>query len=293
VGDVVTPTSRRVASTDPCGEMGRRVTERLVRAGVPQVLVAGPTDDVPPMPDAEVVRVDGYDDAAAMPAALQGVDTLYLIPLRETPDRARQHCDVVDAAVAAGVRRVVYHSFLGASARSTFTLARDHHATETHIRSAGCSFSIVRASAFMEVLRYVVGADGIIRGPAGAGRFAPIARDDVAEATAAVLTGGAEHEGATYHLTGPDLLTMGDVAARFAAATGRPISYHDESLEEAYASRRGSGAPDWQVEAWVTTYLQIARGELDAVTPGVEQLTGHPPVTLAAFLAAHPESLPD
>jgi hypothetical protein len=43
----------------------------------------------------------------------------------------------------------------------------------------------------------------------------------------------------------------------------------------------------------MTTYLQIARGELDAVTPGVDQLTGHPPVTLAAFLAAYPGSLPD
>jgi hypothetical protein len=55
----------------------------------------------------------------------------------------------------------------------------------------------------------------------------------------------------------------------------------DETVEEAYASRQGYGAPGWQVEAWVTTYTAIAAGEVDLVTGDVERLTGHPPRTLA------------
>jgi hypothetical protein len=66
------------------------------------------------------------------------------------------------------------------------------------------------------------------------------------------------------------------------------VRYHDESVEEAYASRASYGAPDWEVEGWVTTYVAIARGEMDVVTDHVERLAGHAPMSLAEYLAANP-----
>lgn len=66
--------------------------------------------------------------------------------------------------------------------------------------------------------------------------------------------------------------------------TGRPTSYHEESVEEAYASRAPYGAPDWQVDAWVSTYTAIAAGEVAAVSDAVERLTGEPAITLAECL---------
>ena len=68
-------------------------------------------------------------------------------------------------------------------------------------------------------------------------------------------------------------------------ATGRPVRYVDETDEEAYASRAGYGAPDWQVEAWVTTYHAIRDGSLAHVSPHVRELTGRDPVTLEQYLA--------
>jgi hypothetical protein len=65
---------------------------------------------------------------------------------------------------------------------------------------------------------------------------------------------------------------------------GRPFSYVDESIEEAYASRASYGAPDWMVDAWVSTYTGIASGELAPVTRDVERLTGHPATSLAELL---------
>jgi uncharacterized protein YbjT (DUF2867 family) len=167
---------------------------------------------------------------------------------------------------------------------------RHHYATEQHIRSTGVAFTFLRGSAFLEVLRWIIGADGVIRGPAGNGRLAPVARDDLAEVAAAVLTADGAHDGQTYAVTGPESLSLHQVAEAFALVTGRPISYVDEPLEQAWASRRASGAPDWQVEAWVTTYLQIANGELDVISDTVPRLTGHPALSLAGYLAAHPES---
>ena len=69
-----------------------------------------------------------------------------------------------------------------------------------------------------------------------------------------------------------------------ASVTGRQTSYHDETVEEAYASRAAYGAPDWQVEAWVSTYLAIARGELASTTGTVERLTGAPGVNLEELM---------
>ena len=105
-----------------------------------------------------------------------------------------------------------------------------------------------------------------------------MARRDVA-AVAAELLVGEGHDGKTYDVTGRESVSFAeDRQHRRRAATT------DETLDEAYASRAGYGAPDWQVEAWVTTYLGVARGELDVVTDTVKRLTGHEPVTLAEFI---------
>jgi len=69
------------------------------------------------------------------------------------------------------------------------------------------------------------------------------------------------------------------------------VSYHAETLPEAYESRARYQAPDWEVEGWVSTYAAIAAGELDAVSDHVERLAGHPPMSMADYLAADPSAI--
>jgi uncharacterized protein YbjT (DUF2867 family) len=222
-----------------------------------------------------------------MRAALAGVSTLLLVSASESADRVAQHLTAVAAAAEAGIRRIVYTSFLGASADSTFTLARHHWQTEEAIRATGIPYTFLRDSLYLDVFAYFVGADGVIRGPAGDGRVGVVARDDVADvAVEALLHPG--HEGQTYNLTGPAALSVTDIAAALARATGRDIRYEPETLDEAYASRAHFGAPDWEVAGWVTSYAAIATGELDVVTDDVERVTGHPARGLADYLAAYP-----
>ena len=90
-------------------------------------------------------------------------------------------------------------------------------------------------------------------------------------------------------MTGPDLLSFDDIAGAFARASGRRITYVDETLEEARASRRAYDTADWQVDAWITTYLQIARGELEVVADAGPRLTGHEALSLDESLLAHPD----
>lgn len=280
-----------VANTDASGEVGRRVAQRLAGHGLEQrLLVQGDATGLD-VAGAAVVPIEGYSDPAALQAALAGASSVFLVPLRESPDRVRLHNAAVDAAVAAGVRHIVYLSFLSAAPDAVFTLARHHYDTEQHIRASGVSFTFCRASAFHDVVHWLVGPDDTIRGPAGDGRFASVARDDVADVVAAVLEAPGEHAGLTYDLTGPATVSLYDVAAEFTRASGRPIKYLEETVEQAWAARRALGAPDWQVEAWVSTYLQIATGALDVVTDAVPRLTGRPAQSLSDYLETHPEDL--
>jgi len=144
--------------------------------------------------------------------------------------------------------------------------------------------TFLRDNLYLDFLRAMVGADGVIRGPAGSGRAAAVAIDDIADAAVTVLRSPGQHAGATYDLTGPAALTFTEMAEVLTRASGRPVSFHDETVEEAYASRAQYGAPGWQVDAWVSTYTAVANGELDGVTDVVPRLTGHPATSLAELL---------
>ena len=188
------------------------------------------------------------------------------------------------AAAAAGVAHLVYISFYGAAPDATFTLARDHWHTEEHLRASGLPFTFLRDNLYADFMPALVGEDGVIRGPAGDGRAAVVAQDDIADAAVAVLRDPTAHAGRAYELTGPEALGLDKVAATVAAVTGRPVSYVPETVEEAYASRRAHGAPDWQLDAWVSTYTAIADGSLAGVTTAIEDLTGHPATPLEQVL---------
>ena len=256
----------------------------LADAGVPQRLLVRDPSRAPRLPGADVAQAD-YADGDGVRRALTGVRTVLMVSASETPDRVAQHRSFIDAARAAAVGHLVYVSFYGASPTATFTLARDHAATEEHIRASGLSFTFLRDNLYADFLPSMVGSDGVLRGPAGEGRVAAVTQQDIAEVAATVLRTPGTHTGATYDLTGPQALTLADVAAAIGGAGGREVTYHPETAAEAYASRAVFGAPDWQVEAWVSTYLAIARGEMDGVSNTIPRLLGRPATSLADLLA--------
>jgi NAD(P)H dehydrogenase (quinone) len=276
-------TSPPLAVTGSTGRLGGRIARRLAAAGVPQRLLVRDPSRAPELPGCDVA-VAGYDDRDAVRSALAGVATVLMVSAAEHPERLAQHRTFVDAAADAGVGHLVYVSFLGAAPDSTFTLARDHWATEEHVRARGLRSTFLRDSLYADFFPFLTGEDGVIRGPAGDGRVAAVAQDDVADAAVAVLRDPAAHAGATYDLTGPAALTLTEVAGTITAVTGRPVRYHPETVPEAYASRAGYGAPAWQVDAWVSTYTAIAAGEMATVSSAVADLTGHPARTLVEVL---------
>ncbi|MEE1760986.1 SDR family oxidoreductase [Streptomyces sp. SP18BB07] len=271
--------------TGSTGRLGGRVARRLAERGIPQKLLARSPERAPRLTGAVAVRGD-YADQDAAREALAGARTLFMVSASESADRLAQHKTFVDAAAEAGVRHLVYVSFYGAAPDATFTLARDHFHTEQHIRASGLAYTFLRDNLYAEFVPDLAGEEGVIRGPAGSGRAAFVAQDDIADAATAVLSRPDDHAGMTYDLTGPEALSLDDAATVLSEQLGRAVTYRQETVEEAYASRASYGAPAWQLDAWVSTYTAIASGELDGVSDAVPRLTGRPATPLADVVRA-------
>lgn len=273
----------KLVITGSTGHVGGEVARLLADAGFEQTLFVRDAGRAPDLPEAQIA-VGSYADFEGAVKALQGCEVLFMVSGAEAEDRVDQHRRFVDAAAAAGVRHVVYTSFFAAAEDSIFTLGRDHWATEQHIRASGMAFTFLRDNLYLDVLPLFAGDEGVLRGPAGNGRLSAVARTDVARSAVVVLQDPAAHEGRTYDLTGPESLSLAEAAEIITRVTGRETRYEEETIEEAYASRAPYGVPQWQLDAWVSTYTAIASGQLERTTTAVRDLTGTEPLSLEALL---------
>lgn len=264
-----------LAITGASGHIGGMVARHLSARGLPLILPLRNPAKAPNLPACEA-RSFAYGDFELARQALSGVDVLFMVSAAESPTREREHLTLVRAAAAVGVQHLVYLSFAGASASSTFTLARTHAATEAAIQQTAMRYTFLRDNFYSEMMATIANADGIIAGPAGDGRVACVSQQDVAQAAAnilaAIASGDDHHHNRSYTLTGSEALTFSDI-------TGKPHRYHNQTLREAYASRERDypDTPAWQIEAWVSTYTAIADGELATVSDDLPQLLGRAP----------------
>lgn len=208
-----------LAVTGSTGYLGGLVARHLTDAHLPVRLLARDPARAPRLPGAEAV-LSSYADDPETRSSLAGVRTLFMVSASESADRLQQHRALIDAAAAAGVERIVYTSFYGAAPDATFTLARDHWATEQHIIASGMSHTFLRDNFYIDILPGFVGEDGIIRGPAGTGKVAAVTRADIARVAATILSDPTPHADQTYNLTGPESLTMTEIASTLTRHTG-------------------------------------------------------------------------
>ncbi len=274
----------QLAITGATGHIGGQVARLLSDQGLPLILPLRNPSRAPRLPGCEP-RPFSYGDFELAREALQGVDALFMVSAAESPTREQEHLTLVRAAQAAGIQHLVYLSFAEARPDSTFTLARTHAVTEEAIRRSTMKYTFVRDNFYSELMAWLADAEGVICGPAEQGRVACVAQRDAAQAVANIMAdiaaGGTQHQGRTYTLTGSQSLSMEDIARILTTCTGKPHRFHNETIAEAFASRRAAypDTPDWEIEAWVSTYTAIAKGELAQVTQDLPRLIGREPLT--------------
>ncbi|MCP2265245.1 NmrA family NAD(P)-binding protein [Promicromonospora thailandica] len=307
----MTPASpdRLVVLTGADGRLGSRLAFRIAAAGGRQRLLVTGRGQVPrlpdgaPLPETEVVALpselsfDSSPETASrvLTGVFEGAHAVFLVPGQAGRRRVARHRAAVDAAVLAGVPHVVYVSSVGAAPDAVATVARDDWLTEEYLRGTDLRWTLLRTSMFHRTLTFAVhdesygSAPGtVLRAPAGDGRVASVSHDDVADVATAVLLDEdpRRHDGRTYHLTGPESLSLDEVAETLSAAVGRTIRYVPQTAEQARAlfSRSTTG----EVEDWITQCQAVEAGVLAGVSPDVGQLAGRPARSLADWLDDYP-----
>ncbi|WOF23669.1 SDR family oxidoreductase [Microbacterium betulae] len=277
--------------TGATGQLGRLVIDRLIARGAePQSIVAGARDTAKASDLAargvRVVPLD-YDDAATVTAAVDGADAVLLISGSAVGRRAAQHQVVIDAAVAAGVEKLVYTSAPKATT-SDLVLAPEHKATEEAIAASGLPAVILRNNWYTENYAAEVAraADtGAISASVGEGRVASASRADLADGAAVVLLEDG-HVGQVYELGGDVAWNYHDLAAAAAEITGRPVTYVALSPEEHAAALRAAGLDEGTI-GFVTALDAGIRGGALADTDGtLSRLIGRPTTPLVEGLRA-------
>lgn len=275
--------------TGTTGKIGRHLIDALQARGVAFKALARSEASAAALTAQKVQVVRGdLTDPDSFRAALAGVETLFL--LSSSADPFAQEAPALAVAQAAGVKKVVKLSAMGASADSANPFLRGHGRAERWIEDSGLAWTFLRPSFFMQ--NWVIyNAPAIAAGQpvyanAGDARLGWIDARDIADAAVAALT-DAQHEGRIYELTGPEALSYAQVAAQLSTLLGHEVAYVPVPDQAAFQGIQAMGMPPDYAWALVTLNQAVRRGLADATTQTVDLVTGHSPRTLAAFLTEH------
>ena len=230
------------------------------------------------------VQVD-MDDADAVAAAVDGTEHVLLVSGSEVGRRVAQHTNVIEAAKAAGVARLVYTSAPHAT-DTALVLAPEHKATEEALTASGLTYTILRNNWYTENYTgelELARTTGEIANSVGDGRVASAPRSDYAEAAAAVLTTPG-HENAVYELGGDTAWTFADFAQAAAEVLGRPVTYRVLTPQEETATLTAAGLDEGTAGFVVALNGNMRDGLLAETTGDLSRLLGRPTTPLADTL---------
>ncbi len=279
-----------IAITGASGQLGRLVAEELARRGLAKQASLGTRNPMKlaPLADAgfRVVAAD-FDQPETLKSLFEGSDVALVICGNAPNDvRVRQHRAAIAAAKAAGVRRLVYTSFVNPRETSLFPFAKVHAATEADMLASGLACTFLRSNQYFENLNAALAVarqTGILSLPGASGKVAYIARADIAAATASVLA-DEPHSGQNYELSGAEALDLYEIAARAMVCWGRKVSAEEMPIDVYRRLLTSRNLPDYAIEGQVGIRLASAAGEQKNVTGDVQRLIGRPLKSMADFL---------
>lgn len=299
-----------IVVTGASGQFGRLVADGLLRSVAPSDLIL-----VTRSPDSLAdyarlgctVRFGDYDAPASLVEAVKGGERMLLVSGTRVGKRVGQHGAAIDAAVAAGVRRVVYTSFIGAGDPDNLSEAvADHRGTEELLRAAPLDWTFLRnaqyADAVTDVMAPIALASGAMLSVAGDGEMGFVWRADCAASAVAALLGDG-HAGRAYDITGPDLVSYREVARLIWEHAGKPIRFELTDEAGLYAMFDALGVPrapvdglvvegnPWNSDDMVSFEAAVRDGRFAVRSDAVERLTGRPARSIAALFAAKADEL--
>ncbi|WP_410813498.1 NmrA family NAD(P)-binding protein [Micromonospora sp. 067-2] len=232
------------------------------------------------------VRHGDYADPASLPGAFDGADQLLLVSSNDpSADAVGLHRAAIDAAVAAGVGRILYTSHQNATPGTPFRPGRDHAATEQLLAESGIAWTSLRNGFYLHSLNMLMGPwrdTGVITVP-GDGPVSWTAREDAAEAAAIILTSNGAYDGPTT-LTASAAPTFEDIAMIASEVAGRTVKREVLGEQEWLAAQIAQGTPDFMARFLLGFYQAARQGDFAGVDPLLGKLLDREPHTVRNLL---------
>jgi uncharacterized protein YbjT (DUF2867 family) len=267
------------------GTAGRAVLAEVARSGEKHRAMYRSKEDAAKAPAGTEAVVADFSDKPSLGVALRGVESVYLV-CSPIPELVQLEGNAIEASEAAGVRRIVLNSALGAgNYRKSFP--GWHRKVEDKLKTAKMAHCILRPNSFLQnLLTYYapsIRAQGAFYGAMGSARTSYVDVRDVAAVAAKALRGG-EHDGKAYELNGPEALTCAEVAERISRHAGITARYADSPAEAQRRAMLDQGMPEWQVTALLELQEYYTSGSGGVVDGLLQKLLGRPPITIDRFL---------
>jgi uncharacterized protein YbjT (DUF2867 family) len=271
--------------TGASGSVGKAVLAEVARSGQKHRAMYRSNTEAAKAPAGTEAVVADFADKATLAAALRGVESVYLV-CSPIPELVQLESNAIEASEAAGVRRIVLNSALGAADYSK-SFPSWHRKVEDKLKATKMVHCILRPNSFMQnVLTYYapsIRAQGAFYGAMRDSRTSFLDVRDIAVLAAKALHGGV-HDGKTYELNGPEALTYPELAEKIRKQTGVAAQYVDIPVASQHKSMLEQGMPEWQATALIELQEYYTSGKDGKVDGLLEGLLGQPPITMDQFL---------
>lgn len=232
------------------------------------------------------IRQGDYTDKLSLIEAMKGIEKVMFIGTPGLfPDRITAHSNVIDAAVATGVKHIVFMPIMRKTDHKITNVSYSDEVIENKLKSSGLDYTIVYHPPFLEYIPFFIGFtpwDSGILVPEGLGKVAVASQVDLAEAHAVILTEKG-HENKSYVLNGNPALSFEDMAEVLSKISGKNVPYkiisRKEYVDTVVPHRLPEAAAQF-VDEWVQG---LNMGEFDFQTNDLEKLIGHKPKSIIKF----------
>lgn len=234
-------------------------------------------------------RVVDCTDMASMTTGMEGCDKLFLVlPLIEGMTRMGHLA--VEAAKEAGITYIVRSSGYAASSDAHWMLGREHGMVDQFVEDSGIDFTVLRPNSLMQNFSTALAPmiqSGNIMLPEEDARVSYLDARDLGACAATLFQDAGEHRNKMYALTGPEGLSLGEVATTLTEVAGHPVTYTPIEEEQYVEGCVQAGVPEWTVRMLVSLSRVVKLGMAGNVTKAVEYITGTPSRTFGDFTREH------